>query len=1053
MKIFKILGIDPTKDEMTIKEAYLNKLSNTNPEDKPDEFMQLRKAYEEALEYANQDDENEDDIDDSEVGRWMAKVKGVYKNFRARNDLDAWSELLKDDVCQNIGTKIDARDALLEFFMQDYYLPSAVIRLLNEFFNFEEDVKELYDEFPPEFIDNIIIGGIKYDEYPRYDLFEIEDGLDYDGFLDDFYKMNRVYKEHDAEKAYELLQDLKEYGIYHPEIEKKEIVVLYNLDRLDDAWDLACSIDERYAEFAEVDLLKGMILSEKGDYDESKKYYEAILKNDKYNFDACVGLCKIYRHEGKFYEAKNLLNELSNAGYEDPYIDELLDELNNDIINDYEDKVQNGKTDFEKGEILEIANIYYMVDKLDEAYKLVQSVEPDESTDLIYYKLLARIYIDMEDYDKALEYADIWENEIKNASQEKLNKFEKRYVDLENVYFTKAWIYNQKYDYEKSINEINKSLEILPNDITFLNAKAGILFKRNEYEEILKVCDKIININSSNAGAYMHKISALYYLNLLEEAFDECNDLIDMQPYNLFAYIYKIKILIDVEEIESAKENIKYLKDEGIENDTLSFLEALILDEEGKREEATKIYKKLIKKLEQEGEGSFEFIDELYLAYINEIFNTEEEADVLELTQKGLKYEPKNQGLLYYKGIELYLREEFEDSKEVFKYIAELYPDNGYTDRKIGDIYKEQGLYEKALEYYNKQIDGEYDIEDYFKRVAVNTELLRLDDMYKDLLFLEKHLPNDPRLFEHFGIYYNMIDNAQKSYDNLIKSKELFAQSDEYEMSSFLECNLASVCGKLGKREEAIKYYRESYENTGDASDLLSIYNQHVMVGEFDKGEEILNEYLVAMNKSKLSADALAHMANLNIEKRNIKAALKNFALMIKPEPENKRSRAELLLYTGNYKKALKLMEEVIKDSQFVDDNRYNYIVAARICIELGDKTKAEQYAKKVIKQTPIDDLNKKIDKLPHIYIYLGDAYTILGEYDKAEEYLNKALTSPRCFNCSDKKCVDAIYSLAYLEYLRGDIDAVKSYLDEIFKLDISKTSAIGLAYKLGILE
>ena len=51
MRIFKILGIEPTKNEMEIKEAYLNKLSDTNPEDKPEEFMQLRKAYEEAIEY------------------------------------------------------------------------------------------------------------------------------------------------------------------------------------------------------------------------------------------------------------------------------------------------------------------------------------------------------------------------------------------------------------------------------------------------------------------------------------------------------------------------------------------------------------------------------------------------------------------------------------------------------------------------------------------------------------------------------------------------------------------------------------------------------------------------------------------------------------------------------------------------------------------------------------------------------------------------------------------------------------------------------------------
>ena len=46
-------------------------------------------------------------------------------------------------------------------------------------------------------------------------------------------------------------------------------------------------------------------------------------------------------------------------------------------------------------------------------------------------------------------------------------------------------------------------------------------------------------------------------------------------------------------------------------------------------------------------------------------------------------------------------------------------------------------------------------------------------------------------------------------------------------------------------REDAIKYYRENYENTNDPSDLIDIYNQYVKFGDFDKGEEILNEYEV----------------------------------------------------------------------------------------------------------------------------------------------------------------------------------------------------------------
>ena len=49
---WKILGIEPTKDKKKITRAYREKLVNTNPEEKPEEFKELRNAYEEALKYA-----------------------------------------------------------------------------------------------------------------------------------------------------------------------------------------------------------------------------------------------------------------------------------------------------------------------------------------------------------------------------------------------------------------------------------------------------------------------------------------------------------------------------------------------------------------------------------------------------------------------------------------------------------------------------------------------------------------------------------------------------------------------------------------------------------------------------------------------------------------------------------------------------------------------------------------------------------------------------------------------------------------------------------------
>ena len=52
MTQWEILGIPPTTDKSVIKKAYRSRLADTNPEDKPEEFMALREAYEQALDYA-----------------------------------------------------------------------------------------------------------------------------------------------------------------------------------------------------------------------------------------------------------------------------------------------------------------------------------------------------------------------------------------------------------------------------------------------------------------------------------------------------------------------------------------------------------------------------------------------------------------------------------------------------------------------------------------------------------------------------------------------------------------------------------------------------------------------------------------------------------------------------------------------------------------------------------------------------------------------------------------------------------------------------------------
>lgn len=58
-QIWLVLGIEATKEEEEIKQAYRSRLVSTNPEEDPEGFKRLRKAYEMALELAAETDSRE----------------------------------------------------------------------------------------------------------------------------------------------------------------------------------------------------------------------------------------------------------------------------------------------------------------------------------------------------------------------------------------------------------------------------------------------------------------------------------------------------------------------------------------------------------------------------------------------------------------------------------------------------------------------------------------------------------------------------------------------------------------------------------------------------------------------------------------------------------------------------------------------------------------------------------------------------------------------------------------------------------------------------------
>ena len=187
-----LLGIAPTTDKNAITAAYRAQLARTNPEDDPEGFKALRAAYEQALQLAEQAEQPAAQ-DDSPLGLWKGKLRALYDDFPARIGPERWQELLHDPVCTALDTRPLAEEALLQFLMQEFYIPQSVWQVLDGAFSWLERRSELYESYPRDFVDYAVLNGIRFSENLPYALFlPGESAADCDDYRRIYYRANQA---------------------------------------------------------------------------------------------------------------------------------------------------------------------------------------------------------------------------------------------------------------------------------------------------------------------------------------------------------------------------------------------------------------------------------------------------------------------------------------------------------------------------------------------------------------------------------------------------------------------------------------------------------------------------------------------------------------------------------------------------------------------------------------------------------------------------------------------------------------------------------------------
>ena len=696
MDTWMVLGIDKTKDKSLIKDRYFDLLTKVNPEDNPEGFKILRAAYETALEYAKNENVDEDN---STLGKWIEKVKTIYKSFSLRIDINKWNKLFNEDISFSLETKDVACEKLLQYLMNNINIPCEVWRLIDSHFEISERKNEFYEQFPTEYID-FIIDRVETDDIVNYHLFKVEDNKDYDSWINLYFNTIQELNNNNMEVVKTYLEQLQSFNIYHPYFDLLQCRYHMALGNYTISKNIISNLMKGYPNDMAINYYAAELEWVEKNYKHAKELYEHCLDISPNNFNAKVGLADSLLELGELEKSKNIFIDLINI---DPYYDYLRERvsyINSILIARLNDQLiinaNNNKLNFK------LAWCYYENFNYEKAIHLVLKIKCNDKSEIIQkYDILGNSYFHLESYDNALKY---FHKLLKNK------KTKNNEIELVSIYNKLGRIYSKLKRYDESLKFFDKVLNLMPNNIYYINCKCNTLIKLGKYEECLELSDIGIEVDKNDSLIYSFRAESLYNLGYLEEAVDSANRCINLYPYISAPYIIKMKILLDNQENEEvlvvSNEANKYkINDSEI---ILCKCEALIKLNRG--EEAEDLIKNLLININDSNKENNDIkCKAFYLLSLNEL-NKDNFNFALELINEAISFNNKDLDNYYLRAYIYKCIFEYNLALNDYNFIIINNGNIAFSYYQCAHIFKEIGKYGIAISYFNKvlEIDPDY---------------------------------------------------------------------------------------------------------------------------------------------------------------------------------------------------------------------------------------------------------------------------------------------------------------------------------------------------------
>ncbi len=556
---FHILGIEETKQEGEIREAYRKKLKGANPEDNPEGFKRLRQAYEGALGFAGEDEKSPGEGTEGEIGLWMKRADRLYHDLADCRKPELWEKLLADPVCEGLDTSLEAREQLLDFLMVNMYLPHKVWVLIDDVFRIAEDFENLTEKYPAKFL-HAVKYYVENEDFLPYDLFRYrEEGrkaADKDGYINAYLEIRQQTDAGRAEEALHRLEELKVYNVYHPYEDAERARAWIIRGQTEAGRRLTERLWREYEGDAYIGTCAGNLQWDIGEKEQAYVRWKSVLAENPECYGAKYGAAGYLWEVGEYNAARDMILDLLDR---DPYHQELrmwLKAVNNALILEIRARLRElaagggqGADQAEmKEQSLKLGWCLLQNDRLKELEEFFGELPAEWTGSFGGCGLYGRFLQSAGRYREALPYLKKWQEQAGGIAQGSTEECRKRMAGRGKADICLGECYAQLGQIKEAEGYLRRAI-LLAGDAAkkreYLLFFAGIFLKKEEYGKAAEICDEILGENEGVYPAYLIRQEAEYKLGRAQAVVEDYRQAVAIYAGYYRPYLYAAEVFLD----------------------------------------------------------------------------------------------------------------------------------------------------------------------------------------------------------------------------------------------------------------------------------------------------------------------------------------------------------------------------------------------------------------------------------------------------------------------------------------------------------------------------